>query len=209
MANRLKVLGFLSVLLLAPGMGSAASFEAGEDYGELPTPQPTAGGDKVEVIEFFSYGCPHCSNLEPHLAEWAASPAADDVALVRVPVAWNQGMESLARVYYAAELAGASEEAHAAVFELLHEDKPAELTLPMIADVLARHGVDKDAFMAGFQGAEVTQRVEKAKDMTKRYRISGVPTLIVDGRYTVGIPRGGDFERMFEITDHLVAKSSE
>jgi thiol:disulfide interchange protein DsbA len=196
-------------MLLAPGLGAVERFVAGEDYGELAKPQPTAGGDKVEVIEFFSYGCPHCAHLEPHIMEWAASPAADGVALVRVPVAWNQGMESLARVYYAAEAGGASEEAHSAVFKLLHEDKPAELTLPVIAGVLGKHGVDEGAFMRSFQSDEVTEQVNTAKEMTRRYRISGVPTLIVDGRYTVGIPEGGDFERMFEITDFLVAGAAD
>jgi thiol:disulfide interchange protein DsbA len=205
----LKVLGFAGLLLLAQGLGAVERFVAGQDYGELDKPQPTAAGDKVEVIEFFSYGCPHCSNLEPHIMEWAASPAAESVNLVRIPVAWNQGMESFARVYYAAEAAGASEEAHAAVFKLLHEDKPAELTLPLIADVLASKGVDEERFMQSFQGAEVTERVQGAKDMTRRYKISGVPTLIIDGRYTVGIPRGNDFERMFEITDYLVDKSAD
>ena len=209
MPKRLRILGLLSLILLVPGIGAAQDFTAGEDYGELDAPQPTAAGDKVEVIEFFSYGCPHCSNLEPHIVEWAASPAADDVELVRVAVAWNSGMESLSRVYYAAEMAGGTEEADAAVFKLLHVDKPAELTLDTIADVLASHGVDRDAFIQSFQSAEVTERVNKAKEMTKRYRISGVPTLVIDGRYTVGIPHGNDFERMFEVTDHLVGQSAE
>ena len=209
MPKRLRILGLMSLMLLVPGIGSAENFTAGEDYGELETPQPTTAGDKVEVIEFFSYGCSHCSNLEPHVMEWATSPAATGVEFVRVPVAWNAGMESFARVYYAAEAAGASDEAHAAVFKLLHEDKPAELTLPVIADTLAGHGVDKSAFMQSFQSPEVTEGVNVSKEMTKRYRISGVPTLVIDGRYTVGIPQGNDFEHMFEVTDHLVGQSAE
>lgn len=209
MRNQLKIMGLVSLMLLAPGIGSAEGFVAGEDYGELAAPQPTAAGDKVEVIEFFSYGCHHCSNLEPHIVKWAASPAATDVEIVRVAVAWSQGMESLSRVYYAAEMAGAPEEAHAAVFKLLHEDKPTELTLPVMADVLASHGVDKDQFMLNFQSAEVTERVQAAKEMTARYKISGVPTLVIGGRYTVGIPHGNDFKRMFEVTDYVVAQSAD
>ena len=79
----------------------------------------------------------------------------------------------------------------------------------VIVDVLAKHGVDKDRSVEGFQSAEVTKRVNEAKDMTKRYRISGVPTVVSDGRHTVGIPRGSDFKRMFEIIDYLVAQSAD
>jgi thiol:disulfide interchange protein DsbA len=79
----------------------------------------------------------------------------------------------------------------------------------MIADVLASEGVDKAAFVQHFQSAEVTQRVQGAQEMTKRYKITGVPTLVIDGKYTVGIPRGNDFERMFAVTDHLVAEAAE
>ncbi len=209
MRDRLTIFGGVVLLMLIPGIGATEDFRAGKDYNELSEPQPTPGGDKIQVIEFFSFGCGHCANLEPHLVEWAASPAASGVALQRVPVAWNQGMEGLARVHYAARMAGASEGAHAAVFKLMHEDKPANLNLEMIADVLADHGVDKAQFVQHFQGAAVSEKVNAAKEMTRRYKVTGVPTLVVDGRYTVQIPAGGDFDRMFAVTDYLVAKSAE
>jgi thiol:disulfide interchange protein DsbA len=105
-------------------------------------------------------------------------------------------------------MAGASEGAHAAVFKLFHEDKPANLNLEMIADVLADHGVDKAQFLQSFQSPAVTDKVNAAKEMTKRYRITGVPTLVIDGRYTVQIPSSGDLGRVFEVTDHLVAEAA-
>ena len=208
MQERLKIFGLMCVMLLLPGIG-AAEYSAGKDFGELEAPQPTVAGDKVEVIEFFSFGCGHCANLEPHLVEWASSPAADGVNLVRIPVAWNPGMESLARVYYAAEMAGGDKKADAAVFKLIHEDQPDGLSLEMIAGVIAAEGVDKAAFIQNFQSPEVTAKVQNAKEMTKRYKITGVPTLVVDGRYTVQIPRGNDIERMFAVTDYLVAEAAE
>ena len=209
MQDRLTIWAGAILLMLMPGIGAAEGFIAGKDFNELAEPQPTPDGDKIQVIEFFSFGCGHCANLEPHLVDWAASPAASGVVLERVPVAWNQGMEGLARVHYAAKMAGASEGAHAAVFKLMHEDKPANLNLEMIADVLADHGVDKAQFIQHFQSAAVTEKVNAAKDMTRRYKITGVPTLVVDGRYTVQIPAGGDFDRMFAVTDHLVAESAD
>jgi thiol:disulfide interchange protein DsbA len=207
--DRLSILGFMCLLFLLPGCGSAENYAAGKDYGELDNPQPSTVEDGVEVIEFFSYGCPHCFHLEPHIMEWADSPAANGVELVRIPVAWNQGMESLARVYYAAAMAGADKKADAAVFKLIHEDKPSGLTLDTIADVLAANGVDRASFIHHFQSPDVTARVEQSKEMTRRYKITGVPTLVIDGKYTVGIPRGNDFERMFEVTDYLVEQAAD
>ena len=187
----------------------AWAIEEGIEYTELAKPQATESGDKVEVIEFFSYGCPHCADLEPHLREWAGGVDTGKVELVKVPVAWNRGMESFARVYYAADMLDASDEAHAAMFDLLHGDKPQQLTLPIIADTFAQHGVDKDAFLREFESEAVTQKVRQAQEMTRRYRVSGVPVLIVDGFYTVGIPGNGDFDRMFAITDYLVEQAAE
>jgi thiol:disulfide interchange protein DsbA len=199
----------LSATLAWVGPAAADSFTLGEDYGQLGSRQPSSTSDKVEVIEFFSYGCPHCADLEPHLREWAGEVDTGKVELVKVPVAWNRGMESFARVYYAADMLDASDEAHAAMFDLLHGDKPQQLTLPIIADTFAQHGVDKDAFLREFESEAVTQKVRQAQEMTRRYRVSGVPVLIVDGFYTVGIPGNGDFDRMFAITDYLVEQAAE
>ncbi len=206
-----KLISVLAVSAMLAGIGPAAadSFTLGEDYGQLDARQPVSTSDKVEVIEFFSYGCPHCADLEPHLSEWASGIDTGKVELVKVPVAWNRGMESFARVYYAADMLDASEEAHAAMFDLLHGEKPQQLTLPLIADTFARHGVDRDAFLRNFESEEVTEKVRQSKEMTRRYRVSGVPVLIVDGFYTVGIPGGGDFDRMFAVTDYLVEQAAE
>lgn len=206
---RLKFVSAVALGTLLFGNVLAENFVAGKDYGELPAREPTSSGDKVEILEFFSYACPHCANLEPHLQAWAAGEASNNVRLRRIPIAWNKGMEPFARVFYAADLLDAPEEAHAAMFKLIHEDKPAQLSLPIIADVFARHGVDREAFIARFGSDEVSELVEKSKELTRRYRVTGVPTLIIGGFYTVGIPRDGDFDRMFAVTDYLVAKSGE
>ena len=186
---------------------AADDFEEGKDYTKLASPQPTTSRDKVEVIEFFSYGCPHCAHFEPVLDEWLTSGKPDNVVFKRIPVAWNQGFEAFARVYYAAQAQGAPTAADAAMFHLLHEEKPPQLTLQTIADVYARFGVDKDAFMATFGSDEVTAKVDEAKSLTRAYRVTGVPALIVDGTYEVPSPAGGDFKRMLATADYLVGKS--
>ncbi len=185
----------------------ADDYVEGTDYQPLASPQPTATGDKVEVIEFFSFGCPHCAHFEPVLQEWLRSGKPDNVEFRRVPVAWNQGFEAFARVYYAAEMLDAPADAAAAMFHLLHEEKPPQLTLQMIADLYAKYGVDPEAFMRNFAGDEVTAKVNQAKAMTRSYRVTGVPTLVVDGTYQVPSPAGADFKRMLAIADFLAEKA--
>ncbi len=208
---RLKLfpLLFLAVAPCWANAVTAGDFVEGVDYLPLESAQPTSTGDKVEVIEFFSYGCPHCAHFEPHLQEWIKDGKPDNVVLLRVPVAWNQGFEAFARVYYAAETLGASSAADAAMFHLLHEEKPAQLTLQMIAGVLGEQGVDQDAFMQAFAGDEVTEKVSQAKKLTRRYRVTGVPMLVVDGTYQVPSPEGGDFARMLAVADYLAEEAGD
>lgn len=182
---------------------SADTFEAGKDYMVLESRQPTSTGEKVEVLEFFSYGCPHCAHLEPVLQTWKQDTKPEEVQFVKVPVAWNEGFETFARVYYAAELADASDEAHTAMFNLLHEEKPKQLNLQIVADVFGKHGVDTDKFIQYFGSKEVTNRVAQAKELSRRYKVTGVPTMFVDGRYEVPSPKGGDFPRMMETVTYL------
>lgn len=207
MRRKLGLAYFLGLTLAAVGGALADTFEQGKDYSELAQPQP-GGGDNVEVIEFFSYGCPHCAHFEPYLQEWKDGGKPDNVELRRVPVAWNRGFEAFARVYYAADMLGASDEAHAAMFRLLHEDKPTDLTLPMIADLFAEHGLDRAAFLRNFESQDVTARVREGQEMTRRYRVTGVPVLIVDGAYSVPSPAGGDFPRMLAVADYLAERSA-
>lgn len=187
----------------------AGDFVEGKDYIPLERPQPSATGDKVEVIEFFSYGCPHCAHFEPVLEGWLKSGKPENVEFRRVPVAWNQGFEAFARVYYAAHMNGATAEADEAIFHLIHEEKPPQLTLETIADVLAKYGVDKEAFIQAFGGEAVTARVNDAKALTRAYRVTGVPMLVVDGRYQVPTQAGADFQRMLDTADYLAGKTAK
>ena len=187
----------------------AGDFVEGKDYIPLERPKAAATGDKVEVIEFFSYGCPHCAHFEPVLEAWLESGKPENVEFRRVPVAWNQGFEAFARVYYAAHMNSATAEANEAIFHLIHEERPPQLTLETIADVLARHGVDKAAFIQDFGGDAVTAKVDEAKALTRAYRVSGVPMLVVGGAYQVPTQAGADFQRMLDTADYLAGKFAE
>ncbi|MDH4031997.1 MAG: thiol:disulfide interchange protein DsbA/DsbL [Chromatiales bacterium] len=203
MQTKIATLLCVAMMTVSLQVMSADTFEAGKDYMVLDSKQPTSTGDKVEVLEFFSYGCPHCAHLEPVLQEWKQNSAPADVSIVRVPVAWNEGFETFARVYYAAEMAEASDEAHAAMFKLLHEDKPEQLNLQIVADTFGSQGVDADKFIQYFGSKEVTNRVMKAKELARRYKVTGVPTIFVDGTYEVPSPKGGNFPRMIQVVSYL------
>jgi thiol:disulfide interchange protein DsbA len=211
MQVRLRRFPTLAIVIAALWVSTATAgdYVEGKDFVTLGSAQPTSTGDKVEVIEFFSYGCPHCAHFEPVLDEWLDSGKPDNVQFRRVPVAWNKGFEAFARVYYAAQMLDAPDEAGVAIFHLLHEEKPPQLTLEDIADLYAKFGVDRNRFMENFASEAVTDKVVQAKQLTRQYRVAAVPTLIVDGAYQVPSPAGGDFKRMLDIADYLAAKSAE
>lgn len=209
MQTKIATLLCVAMMTVSLQVMSADTFEAGKDYVVLESKQPTSTGDKVEVLEFFSYGCPHCAHLEPALQAWKQGIDPEEVELIKVPVAWNEGFETFARVYYAADMAQASDEAHAAMFKLLHEDKPEQLNLQIVADTFGSQGVDADKFIQYFGSKEVTNRVMKAKELARRYKVTGVPTIFVEGHYEVPSPKGGDFPRMMEIVTHLSKEAGD
>jgi thiol:disulfide interchange protein DsbA len=196
--------GLVAAMAIA-GMGllQAGSFEEGTDYLKLGGAGTSGAGDAgVEVIEFFSYGCGHCANLEPHLNEWLAAGNPENATLRRVPVAWSQGFEALARVYYTAEILGVPHEAHQGFFDLIHVDR-AQLSLPMIAEFFAGHGADPREFVETFGSSQVTERVNASKTLARKYQVSAVPVFIVDGAYKVPSSHDG-FPRMLETVSYVV-----
>lgn len=202
MRFRLASILLAAMALPAIGVLQAESFEEGTDYLKLDKPQETSEGEGVEVIEFFSYGCGHCANLEPHLNKWREDGQSENARFVKVPVAWSQGFESLARVYFAADILGVPEEAHEGIFNMIHVDR-AQLSLEMIANYFGQHGADPKAFIETFGSAEVTQRVDTAKALTRQYQVTGVPVFVVGGAYKVPSPTGG-FPRMLETVNYVV-----
>lgn len=201
MRLRLASMLTLALAVMAAGVIHAESFREGTDYETLSPAGEKSRGDSVEIIEFFSYGCGHCASLEPHLNSWIKDGQPDGTRLVRVPVAWSQGFEALARVYYTADILGVPEDAHQGFFDLIHVDR-AQLSLPMIAEFFAGHGADAEQFIETFGSAEVTERVQASKTLTRKYRISGVPAFIVDGAYKVPSSHDG-FPRMLETVNYL------
>jgi len=181
----------------------AAGYTEGKEYAALANPQPTSSGDKIEVVELFWYGCPHCYRLEPFVAQWLASKP-DDVDFVQMPAIIGPPWELLAKAYYTAEFLGVKEKIHLALFDVLHKDKKKITTDAALQAFFIEQGVSEEDFKKTFNSFAVAMKVNNARLMTKRYAITGVPTIIVNGKYHTSGSLAGSNENIIKVLDYLV-----
>jgi len=201
-----RALVVLVAALAFAGGGAAAELVEGKTYHRIPNPQPTETGRKIEVIEFFSYGCPHCFHMSPVLADWKKTMPANAV-LVKVPVSlgrreWGQ----LVRAYYALERTGDLERLDATLFEAIHVKGQQLYDLDSLAAWAAQNGVDNTKFRNEFTSQEVTQKALWAEQLSREYKVNGIPTITVAGKYRA---IGKDFPDMLRITTELVEQASK
>jgi thiol:disulfide interchange protein DsbA len=172
----------VAALLLISGTAFAA-VEIGRDYKLLSPPQP-AGARKIEVLEFFFYGCSHCFHLHPHLSAWEKT-MPKDVELTYVPTIFRDSWEPMARTFYALESLGQLHEMHDALYKAWNVDNKTLNDEAAVLDLLAPRGVDRAKFSAAYNSFSMQSKVVRAKQMIRSYSISGTPTLVVDGKYMI------------------------
>jgi protein dithiol oxidoreductase (disulfide-forming) len=176
----------------------------GKQYVRLSQPLPAPTGGKVEVIEFFWYGCPHCKDFEPSLEAWVKKLPAE-VQFRRVPVAFrDEPFGAHQRIYYALEAMDQVEALHRKVFYAIHNDrqrldKPAD-----IAAFMAKNGLDSAKFLDAYNSFGVQTKAKQAKQLSESYRIDGVPALGIHGRYYTSGTLAGSPERALAVTDYLI-----
>ena len=202
---------FLPLLWLAaaPAAGAESGgegFSAFGQYAAIDPPQPPATDNKVEVVEMFFYGCPHCHDFEPALARWLEDKPAD-VTFKRMPAVFRESWIPLARAFYASKSLGIFEASHPLLFKALHEDNRDVFTREQIADLFAEHDlVEREAFLDAYDSFAVQARVKQAIKMIQRYGIRGFPSMVVNGRYHTSGSMAGSFENVLKVVDALVAK---
>ena len=157
---------------------------AGKDYKLVDPPQPTSSGNKIEVLEFFFYGCSHCFQLHPELTSWERK-MPKDVSLVLVPTVFNPSWEPIAYTYYALEALGQNHNLHHDIYEAWNLKNMALTNETDIVAFVAKHGVDSKKFSEAYRSFGVGSKIMRSKQLTQAYRISGTPTLIVDGKYKI------------------------
>jgi protein dithiol oxidoreductase (disulfide-forming) len=198
---------FLAALIaVATPAAAATSYQEGEHYERLPIPVDTRDPDKVEVVEVFSYGCIHCKTFQPAMDAWQQD-LPEHVDFYRMPATFNQSWEALAQLYYTAEALGVTERVHTAIFQAIH-DRGENLTDPdLMAALFEREaGIEPDQFHKVFNSFSVRSRVQQAHARGLAYRLSGTPTLIVDGTFRVDGQMAGGNAEMLNVVDYLVAQ---
>jgi thiol:disulfide interchange protein DsbA len=144
--------------------------------------QPVESGDRIEVIDFFWYGCPYCNELQPSLDDWAKRKPAD-VTLRRIPVILKDNWAPHARIYYTLELLGETERLHSRVYHSYHVEE-LHMSRPEVMEQWAvKNGIERRRWLDAYHSPEVDARIARAFQATKRYDIQGTPSVVVDGRY--------------------------
>ena len=177
---------------------AAAQGKTDADYREI-SQQPVETGDKIEVIDFFFYGCQFCNELLPRLERWRKTIPAD-VVYRHIPVVRHDSWVPLAKTYFTLEAMGEVERLHTAVFHGYHVEDLYMSQEKVIAEWAGKHGLDPDKFMAIYRSDETRRKVERARKQTLEYDIQGTPTLVVDGRYLTD----GSSAKTIDILDRMI-----
>ncbi len=193
----------LFLVVLLPGSALAKDYQEGKEYVLLSPQQPTSTGDKIEVVELFWYGCPHCYELEPEVQAWLKNKPGD-VELVRMPAVLGQRWELLAQAYYTAELLGITDKIHPALFAAIHDKHMKIDDETALQAFFVDQGVSAEDFKKTFNSFAVAVKMNNSRQMTRRYKITGVPTIIVNGKYSTGAKLAGSNQALFEVVDYLV-----
>jgi thiol:disulfide interchange protein DsbA len=196
-----------AVAIALSGIASAQGpkIEEGFDYRVLPVPQPVETKGKVEVIEFFWYGCPHCYDFEPELKAWLKRQQKD-VSFRKVPVAFRDDFIPHSQLFYALEAMGKGDALNDKVMYAMHKENKRLMTESDIADWVATQGVDRNAFLASYRSFAVVSKARAAKQMADAYRIDGVPTIVMQGRYVTSPSIAGTKAKSIAVMDRLEDK---
>lgn len=174
------------------------------EYTLLASPQPPeSGSGKIEVIEFFSYACPHCFHFNPLITSWAAK-LPKNVSFIRIPVAFGRAeWGQLVRTYYALQATGDLARLDTPLFDAIHKEGLPLFNEANITDWVAKHGVNAAAFTAAFNSFSVTTKATHAEQLVMNYKVDGVPKLVVGGKYVI---QANDFQQLLVNADQVLSQ---
>ena len=204
----LHLAGLAGLLALSgPALAQGAPVE-GRDFQRVSPPVPMAPTGKVEVVEFFWYGCPHCNALEPSLEAWVKR-LPSNVHFERVAATFSPMHSYHARIFYALELMGKVEAFHTKVFAAIHVqhqrlDKDAD-----VAAFFTAQGLDGQKVVQTMKSFTVEGKLRQAKALAQGYKIDGVPTLGIQGRFTTSAAMTGSEPRLYATADMLIAQAAK
>ncbi|MBA1288123.1 thiol:disulfide interchange protein DsbA/DsbL [Pseudomonas japonica] len=197
-----------AVMALASLFGVAAhadDIQAGKQYTVLESPVPVAQPGKIEVVELFWYGCPHCYAFEPTINPWIEKLPAD-VHFIRIPAMFGGIWDVHGQMFVTLEAMGVEHKVHTAVFDAIHKEHKMFKTPEEMADFVATQGVDKAKFLETYNSFAVKGMVAKYKKLAVDYGVTGVPTMIVNGKYRFDLGSSGGPEETLKVADTLIEK---
>ena len=198
-----------SLATVAAAIGSAAQAQApteGKDFVRLNTPVAVPGGGKIDVIEFFSYGCPHCYSFEPMLEQWVKR-LPPDVAFRRIPATFNAPFENYAKLFYALEAVDQVDALHKRVFAAIHVQRQRLDKETDIAAFVSANGGDGAKVVEAYKSFGVATKLRQAKQAFEAYKIDGVPTLGIHGRWFTSGSLTGSNEKALAVADQLIQRA--
>lgn len=196
----------LSILALSfVVQASAATWEEGKHYQELDNPVRTESDSGVEVAEVFWYGCPHCYTFKPLIESWVEN-SPEYVNYVNIPAALGSSWEPHAKAFYALQTMGELDKVHDALFEALAGERRPLNSGEALADFVANHDVDGEEFLKNYNSFGVNAKMQQAQAKIRGARVTGTPTIIVNGKYRITASMAGGHEAVLEVVDYLVEK---
>ena len=196
-------LAIFGVLLFSLAAHAQPVPQADRQFVRLEKPRQAASGDKIEVIEFFYYGCPVCYELEPALSRWSVKAPAD-VVLRRVPALASASWENFARLFYSLEAMDELGRLHWPVYDNFHFEDLSLNEEPVMFEWIARNGVDKEKFVEMYNSPAIRAKVAAARDLVRSYGVKGVPSFVVDGKFLTSANMAGGTGAIMPVVDRLI-----
>ena len=196
---------FTLFIILCLSNIALAGYKEGVEYELLERAQPSPNDGKVEVIEFFSYACPHCYQFEPYVEKWKENKPAN-VEFIHVPAVFNQNWEALAGLYYAAEVLGVQEKMHPVIFDAMHGEGKKIRSFDDLKAVFIANGVSGEKLEQALNSFTVAAKTRRAKTMTQAYGIKSVPNIVVQGKFRTNAKLASGNKNVFKVVDYLSEK---
>lgn len=180
---------------------------AGRDYSVLATPRAVSTGTRVEVIEFFYYGCGVCYESQPHIARWLMR-AGPGIGMIRVPAAFTESSESFARTFYTLGAMNQIARLHWPLYDNHHFDGKQLNEEKNVTEWVGGNGVDRARFAELWSSAQIKAQVEAARKALDTYEIKGVPSFVIDGKYQTSARMAGGTREMMRVVEYLVERAA-
>ncbi|HNP25826.1 MAG TPA: thiol:disulfide interchange protein DsbA/DsbL [Nitrosomonas sp.] len=195
------------IVAIVTGLFGMTSIHAeiveGRDYKVLENPQPTQHNDRIEVIEFFWYGCPHCNSLHPHIKEWLKNKPSD-IDFRYVPAIFRDNWIPGAKAFYTIETLDIMETVHDKIYDAIHRDKINLTDESVLFGWVEKQGVDKEEFVKIYNSFTTQNQVARSNQMMRQYQLTGVPALVIEGKYITSGRQGGAPQNTIHILDEII-----